>query len=139
MLFYCSPSVRELNQKRCVIRIPLNRRTRNHLRSMYFGTLCVGADCAAGYAAMRAIHERQAKVALVFKDFRAEFLKRADGDVDFTCEQGEEVQALVEKAISTDERVDLPVHITATVPSKHGAEPVARFVLTLSLKRKPKK
>ena len=36
MLFYTSPSVIELTEERCVIKIPLKRRTKNHLHSMYF-------------------------------------------------------------------------------------------------------
>src|SRR4051794_12547209 len=42
LIFYVAPSIVELSDRRCVIRVPLNRRTRNHLGSMYFGTLAVG-------------------------------------------------------------------------------------------------
>ena len=38
--------VLELDQDRCVIRIPLGRRTKNHLGSMYLGALAIGADAA---------------------------------------------------------------------------------------------
>jgi hypothetical protein len=38
--------------------------------------------------------------------------------------------------MDSGERENMPVHITATVPSKLGEEPIAKFVLTLSLKRK---
>ena len=40
------------------------------------------------------------------------------------------------KAIETGERVNLPVPVTATVPSVFGDEPVAEFVITLSVKEK---
>ena len=104
---------------------------------MYFGALAAGADCAGGLIAMRLIEtEGRGKVSLIFKDFHADFLKRAEGDTFFTCTQGEEIQALVRKAIESGERQNLPVHLTATVPSKLGEEPVAKFTLTLSLKRK---
>ena len=137
LLFFISPSVIELNEQRCVVKIPLSRRSMNHLRSMYFGALAAGADCAGGLIAMKLIQtEGQGKVSLIFKDFHAEFLKRAEGDVLFTCEQGEEVRALVRKAIESGERENLAVHVTATVPSKMGDEPVARFILTLSLKKR---
>lgn len=139
MLFFISPSVVELSETRCVVKVPLSRRTMNHLRSMYFGALAAGADCAGGLIAMRLIQsEGEGKVSLIFKDFHAEFLKRAEGDVFFTCEQGEEIQELVRKAIETGERENLAVRVTATVPSRLGDEPVARFVLTLSLKRRDK-
>jgi acyl-coenzyme A thioesterase PaaI-like protein len=137
LLFFISPTVVELTDEKCVVKVPLTRRTSNHLGSMYFGTLACGADCAGGLIAMRLIQtEGQGKVSLIFKDFHADFLKRPEGDTYFTCTQGAEIQALVRKAIESGERENLPVRITATVPSKLGDEPVAQFILTLSLKRK---
>ena len=41
---------------------------------------------------------------------------------------------LVQRAEASDERVEATVHVTATVPSKLGDEPVAKFQLTISLK-----
>jgi acyl-coenzyme A thioesterase PaaI-like protein len=139
MLFFVSPTVVEVKDKRCVIKISLNRKTKNHLNSMYFGVLAAGADCAGGLIAMRQIQSEGNQVSLIFKDFHAEFLKRAEGDVFFTCEQGEEIRQFVRKTMESGERENMPVHITATVPSKFGEEPVAKFILTLSLKRKSKR
>lgn len=134
LLFFISPSVVELTDEICVLRIGLNRRTRNHLGSMYFGVLAAGADCAGAFAAMRMIQASGAQVSLVFKDFEAHFLKRADGDVHFTCRDIPAIRELVERVKVTGERENLPVHVTATVPVLSGEEPVAEFVLTLSLK-----
>ncbi len=140
MLFFISPSVVELSEKRCEVRVPLTRRSSNHLGSMYFGALAAGADCAGGLMAMRLIQtEAKNQISLVFKDFHADFLKRAEGDTHFICEQGEEIRALVEKALATGERQSLPVRVTAVVPSHSAEEPVAQFTLTLSLKNKKKK
>ena len=136
MLFFISPSVVEVKDERCVVKVPLNRRTKNHLKSMYFGVLAAGADCAGGLIAMRLIQDEGNKVNLIFKDFHAEFLKRAEGDVFFTCEDGLAIRELVQKASQSGERESMPVNIIATVPSKLGEEPVAKFILTLSLKRK---
>lgn len=136
LIYYVKPTVLEVSNKRVEIKIPLGRRTKNHLNSMYFGTLSIGADCAGGLLAMNLIREKKAKVSLVFKDFKAEFLKRAEGDVHFICEQGEEIRKLVDQAVQSGERENMAVNMIATVPSKFGDEPVARFVLTLSLKRR---
>jgi acyl-coenzyme A thioesterase PaaI-like protein len=136
MLFFVSPTVLEVSDRRVEIRIPLNWRTKNHLGSMYFGALSTGADAAGGLIAWRLIEESGARIDLIFKDFHAEFLKRAEGDVHFACEQGEEIRNLIERAKTSGERVSMPVEITARVPSKLGDEPVARFILTLSVKKK---
>lgn len=140
LLFYVRPKVLELSLARTVVCIPLTRRTKNHLGSMYFGSLAVGADLGGGLLAWMLIEEAKkrtgARVALVFKSFTAEFLKRPESDVHFECRDGEKIAALVEKAAAGGERVELPVQITATSPKASGAEPVAQFTLLLSLKRK---
>jgi acyl-coenzyme A thioesterase PaaI-like protein len=106
---------------------------------MYFGALAAGADCAGGLIAMRLIQEEGNQVALIFKDFQASFLKRAEGDVLFTCEEGLAIRELVQKALRSGEREEMSVRVKATVPPQFGQDPVAEFVLTLSLKRKSKR
>lgn len=135
LIFFVSPSVVRLDDEQCVIKIPLNRRTKNHLNSMYFGVLATGADLAGGLIAMKEISNSKRKVALSFKDFHAEFLKRAHGDVHFICTQIPEIKKFVADVIESGERMNFPVYIEAIVP-KEGLEPVAKFTLTLSLKLK---
>jgi acyl-coenzyme A thioesterase PaaI-like protein len=136
LLFFLRPTVIEASRERTVIRIPLTRRSRNHLGSMYFGALCAGADLAGALTAMRRIEESGRRVALIFKDVRARFLRRAEGDVVFACEDGAAVAALVARAIATGEREELPVTILARLADDPAGEPAAEFVLTLSLKRR---
>jgi acyl-coenzyme A thioesterase PaaI-like protein len=136
LIFFVSPTVIELTDEKCVVKIGLNYRTKNHLGSMYFGTLATGADVAGGLIAWRLISQSGNKLNLVFKEFHADFLKRPEADVLFTCVDGPEIHKLVERALATGERENLPVTILATCPSKLGEEPVARFTLTLSLKKK---
>ena len=136
LLFFLRPSVVTVTERATVIRIPLTRRSRNHLGSMYFGALCAGADLAGALTAMRRIEASGRRISLIFKDVKAQFLKRAEGDVLFSCEDGQAVAALVARAIQSGEREEVPVRVVATVPDKLGAEPVADFVLTLSLKRR---
>ena len=39
LIAWVRPKVVSLTEDSCEIRLPLSRRTRNHLRSMYFGAL----------------------------------------------------------------------------------------------------
>lgn len=131
------PSVVELTETRCVIRIPLRRWTRNHLGSMYFGALAIGADCAGGLLAMDQIKRSGGQVSLVFKAFQATFLKRPESDVYFICEGGEAIRDQVRRALASEERITEPMSIQAAVKLPDGSfEPVAEFMLELSLKRK---
>ena len=134
LLYYVRPSVIEKSDERVVIRIPLRRRTKNHQGSMYFAALAMGADCCVGLLAVELINQRKENISFIFKDFNAEFYRRATGDVFFTCNNGREITELVNNAASNTERVERPLDAVATIPAESD-EPVARFRLTLSLKR----
>jgi len=136
MIAWVRPIVVAQTEERCEIRLPLSWRTRNHLGSMYFGALWTGADAAAALTGLKVAQELSEKISFVFKDARGEFLKRPEADVHFTCEQGREIRQLFEKANASGERENLPVHVVATVPTLFGQDPVARFTLTLSVKKK---
>ncbi|MFC1811288.1 DUF4442 domain-containing protein [Thermodesulfobacteriota bacterium] len=136
LLFFVRPSIIELSDDTVVVKVPLRRRTRNHLGSMYFGALAIGADCAAGLIAMKRIQESPQSISLIFKSLKAEFLKRAEGDVYFICNQGRKISDLVAAAEASDQRVESPVEVVATVPDQFQEDPVARFTLVLSLKKK---
>ncbi len=134
MINFCEPVVADLNDSSCTIVLPLNQKTKNHLGSMYFGALAVGADCAAGLLAMHHIQHCSQPISIVFKYSSAEYLKRPEGDVHFTCSDGDSVAQTVAAIVANPQRVTIPMHITATVPTLFGDEPVAKFVLGLSMK-----
>ena len=134
LIFFCRPRIIALDDSQCVIRIPLRRRTRNHMNSMYFGALAVGADLACGYLAIDQVVRKGMKVSFLFKDMAGSFLKRPEGHVHFTCAEGEAVREMLAETERTGERVNRPLRIVATVPSISSDDPVAEFTLTLSLK-----
>ncbi|HEX8252953.1 MAG TPA: DUF4442 domain-containing protein [Thermoanaerobaculia bacterium] len=136
LLWFVKPTILEVNERRCVVKLPLSWRTKNHLHSMYFGALCIGADVAGGLIAFHMARQQKLNISFVFKDIKAEFLKRADGDVHFTNEDGNVVQDIVRRTSESGERAEGTVRVIATVPKKYGDEPVARFELTLSLKKR---
>ncbi len=69
-----------------------------------------------------------------FKDIHGEFLKRAEGDAIFTCEDGPMIQEMMKDVLTTSQRLNKPVTILVRTPDQSGDEVVARFILTLSLK-----
>lgn len=139
LLSYANPQFIRLEDNETELKINLNRRTRNHLNTMYFGALCMGGELVIAAKAVKAIYDNKLAVDFVFKDFQAQFLKRADGDVHFICHEGLAVEQLIKDASSSDERVNRVFKSYAYVPSKDKDHPVAEFTLTLSVKarRKP--
>ena len=134
LIYYTRPYIVEESSQRCEVVIPLNRRTKNHWDSMYFGTLAVGVDVAGGWLAMRKAVEAKQPVSLLFKGVNIDFKRRAEGDVHFVCEDGDKIAEAIQETIRTGERVNLPVRVIASVPSKN--EPcVMEATQILSLKR----
>ena len=134
MIFYCNPRVLKISEESVEIKISLKRKTKNHVGSMYFGALSVGADVTGGAIALGLIKKSKYKINLLFKDFKADFLKRAEGDVHFVCNDGLLISDMIKETEISKKRVNKPINIIAYVPKKLNNEPVAKFVLTLSLK-----
>ena len=134
MILYCKPTVLHIDSDSVTVKIPLLRRTKNHVGSMYLGALSVGADITSAMLALDIIKNSKKKIIPIFKDFHADFLKRAEGDVHFKCNDGIKIKELISKVISTGNRHSMPINVTAYVPEKNGDNPVATFILTLSLK-----
>ena len=134
VICYCRPQIIHLDDEYCKLQIPLNWRTRNHVQSMYIGVFTVGADLTGGLLTLRSIRKRKQKVVLIFKDFNANFFKRAEQDVIFICRDGVEIDHAVQRAVDKGERINLPINITAILSQDTEDDPVANFRLTLSIK-----
>jgi hypothetical protein len=143
LIGFCSPKLMELTDRRLVLKIPLGYRTRNHLKSMYFGALAIGAEMSIVLIAILKIKEHTDaggdRIDFVFKDFKIDFLKRPDGDVHFISDDIQTVVAQVGEAKNSLERINKTMKGYAVVPSIDPNERVAEFELTLSLKRRPRK
>lgn len=138
LLAMITPRVVELTDTRSVVRVRLDPRTRNHLNVMYFGALAMGAELSIALKCIDAIQKSGKRIDFIFKDFSADFLKRADGHVHFICEEAAGVNDLIQGACASSERLEKTFNGYAIVPSQ-GDEPVAKYTLTLSVKNRSKK
>lgn len=134
MVFWLKPRVIEMSDTRGILMMRFIRRTKNHVNSMYFGALAVGAELAAGVLAMNIINKQKDKIVFVFKDFQAEFLKRCEGDTYFICDEGRQISETISKLKETKLRQNITLNVYAVVPSQFADEPVCHFKLTLSIK-----
>jgi len=131
MIAFVRPKLLILDEDNSQVRIRLRRRTKNHLKSMYFGSLAVGADMAAGLHAFYFAEESGVKVSFAFKAVKAEFLKRAMSDVYFNSNEGQLVKQAFDEAMSTKERVNKWIKVEA---KNTDNEIVAVFDMEISVK-----
>lgn len=136
MIGYVKPKLISIDSKKAVFKIKLRRRTRNHLGSMYFGSLAIGADLAGGFHAFYLSDKMDKKISLIFKNFSAEFIKLPKSDVYFVSDSGSLVQDMIDKAIATKDRVTHHISIDAYTDYFTNPEKVAEFVIGLSIKDK---
>lgn len=130
MLFFTGAKIRQIDEKTCIVQMPFMKFVKNHLGSVYFGALAVGADACVGFLAADKIYDSDKKVNLIFKSFRAQFLKRAVGPVQFICDEGSLIAEMLKETVATGERVNKVIPARAMVYD----EIVAEFELELSLK-----
>lgn len=130
---FVKPKLVKLDDSEAAVKIRLRRRTKNHLRSMYFGALAVGADVAAGLHAFYFAEQMGKKVSFAFKGMNAEFLMRAESDIVFISEDGAIVKDAMNRSLELGERINEPISVLAK-NSKN--ETVATFKMIVSVRVK---
>ncbi len=136
LIGFCSPKVIEASDTRTVLKVKLGFRTKNHLGAMYFGALAIGSELCIAMLAVKKIKESGERIDFLFKDYKADFLKRAEGDVHFICDEAQVVVDQINEAKNSSERINRTMTAYAIVPSVSVTEKVATFALTLSVKRR---
>ncbi len=130
---FVKPRLIKLDDAEAAVKIRLRRRTKNHLRSMYFGALAVGADVAAGLHAFYFAEKMGKKVSFAFKGMNAEFLMRAESDIVFVSEDGAIVQDAMKRSLEQGERINEPINVLAKNAKN---EIVATFEMIVSVRVK---
>lgn len=131
LIGYLRPKLVSLNDESVQVRIKFRRRSKNHLNSMYFGALAVGADVAGGIHAFYFSEKHGKKVSFAFKSMKAEFLKRAESDVIFECREGKLIEQIVMESYTKQERINQIVKVEA---KNKDQEIVALFEMEISIK-----
>lgn len=130
---FVKPRLVKLDDTEAAVKIRLRRRTKNHLNSMYFGALAVGADVAAGLHAFYFAEKMGKKVSFAFKGMNAEFLMRAESNIVFTSEDGAKVNDAMKRSLELGERINEPINVIAKNSSN---EVVATFEMIVSVRVK---
>lgn len=97
----------------------------------------MGAELSIALQAIESIRQSKKRIDFIFKDFKAEFLKRADGHVHFICEDVAKVEKMIQKACESPDRLEGTYQGYAVVAGRPD-EPVMKYTLTLSVKNRSK-
>ncbi|KTD23326.1 PaaI family thioesterase [Legionella londiniensis] len=134
LIGYLKLQLLTLTDSEAVVRLRLKRRSKNHLNSMYFGALAIGADVAGGLHGFYHAKKNQVSISLAFKSFHASFLKRPESDVYFVCRMGETIRDMILHSRESKQRVNQAIEVKAFTHYFQEPEEVAQFCLELSIK-----
>lgn len=131
MIRYTRPKLLAIDDNTVRVKIKLRRRTKNHLSSMYFGALSVGADIAGGIQVFYFSKKMDRKVSFAFKGMNAQFLKRAESDIVFESNEGPKIQKAMEKSLIEGARINDSIMVEA---KNDAGEIVATFEMIVSVR-----
>ena len=131
--FFAGVRVQEIDQTKCVVRIPYKWFSQNPFRSTYFACLSMAAEMSTGVLAMAHVYKRQPPVSMLVVKVESEYYKKATGVTVFTCDAGNKISKAVEEAIETG--AGISIRVLSTGKNSQG-ETVAEFWITWSFKAK---
>lgn len=120
-----------LDREKCQVSIPYRWSTQNPFKSIYFAALAGAAELSTGALCQLALAGKGSFSMLVV-DFRAEYFKKANTKISFSCNQGTELFELIE-GLNPGDTAQLTMISTGKNTSD---EVVAKFYVTWSFKRK---
>jgi len=139
-LFYKLPSaffsgvrVREINEEKCITSVPYKWLTQNPFRSTYFASLAMAAEMSTGVIALSNVYKRKPSISTLVVKMEATYFKKAIEKIYFTCEQGKEIAAIIDEAVSLGEGKSI---VAKSTGKNKSGEIVAEFLFTWSFKAK---
>lgn len=131
--FFSGLKVISINQDEAKVSIPFKFLTKNPFKSMYFASQAMAAELSTGVLALSQVYKRKPRVSMLVFNMKANFSKKADGKIVFTCADGLKIKNAVEESIKTGEGVTVEAKSVGT--DKQG-DTVSEFYFTWTFKPK---
>ena len=124
--------VRSCDLEQCVAELPFGWRSQNPFRSTYFAAQCAAGELSTGLLALAHLQEKP-PCSMLVTHIEADFYKKADQTLAFTCAEGNNFLAVLQKALETNEAQTYVATSIGTLPDGREA---ARVRVTWSFKKK---
>ncbi len=123
--------ITHLDEEKSIAEMPYRWRNKNPFKSMYFAVQSMAAELSTAAPVLMALKGVDANIAFIIVDLKAEFVKKAQSTVSFTCAD----YAKLYKAIKTLSDSNNTVTVTMkTVGRDADNNEVAIFYFTWSFK-----
>lgn len=125
--------LKEMNDEICVTKVKFGWLNQNPFNSMFWAVQGMAAEFSTGFLCAEKIRKSGKKISMLVVHNQAEFTKKAVGRVTFSCLQGKELDAVLQKAIETGEGQTLTMFSEG---KDQKGDLVSKFAFTWSFKVK---
>ncbi len=101
--WWCGVRLLELSGNHALTSVKHRWVNQNPFRSMFWAVQGMAAELATGALVMQAIQKRGRKVSMLVLNNKASFSKKATGRIWFRCEDGEDLDEVLDKALLSGE------------------------------------
>lgn len=125
--------LKEMNDEICITKVKFGWLNQNPFNSMFWAVQGMAAEFSTGFLCAEKIRKSGKKISMLVVHNQAEFTKKAVGRVTFSCLQGKELDAVLQKAIETGEGQTLTLFSEG---KDEKGDVVSKFAFTWSFKVK---
>ena len=125
--------LKEMNDEICITKVKFGWLNQNPFNSMFWAVQGMAAEFSTGFLCAEKIRKSGKKISMLVVHNQAEFTKKAMGRVTFSCLQGKELDAVLQKAIETGEGQTLTMFSEG---KDQKGDLVSKFAFTWSFKVK---
>ena len=100
---------------------------------MYFAAEAMAAEMSSGLLAFGYSYKQSKPISMLVVKMEIQFLKKATGEILFSCQQGQEIKETILKCINSQSGQTIT---TTSIGKNENYEEVAKFYITWSFKAK---
>lgn len=104
--FWCGVRIRSITNHMATVSISRSWFNSNPFRSIYFAALEMAAELSTGLLVRQAIISSKSPISMLVASNKSVYLKKAVGNIQFTCAEGEKVNESVALAVQSGEGVN---------------------------------
>lgn len=124
--------IKSVSHEKGIVTLPFNWRTQNPYRSIYFAAQSGAAELSTAVIVNLYLAGKP-PISVLVLDFKGEFVKKANTQTTFTCEDSQKIVETIDEAYRTGEGKTITLHSTGR---NNKGEVVSNFQITWTFKKK---
>jgi len=133
--YFCGARIRSLDSEQCEIKITLNWFNKNPFKSMFWAAQGMAAELTTGLMITDKIKKSGYDISMLLISNSSNYFKKATGTIIFNCSQGNKIDEMINKLISSN--TSQTITLSSTGINQNNIT-VSKFIFEWSLKIREK-